>query len=149
MTEQPTASDAAIRLIFEYEGDTVRLVSQDPVDVDMSRFTPTEQQTDHYVETRSDTGVLLARVPVHGAFVQSAEVFPEDHNEEITRIDTEARGAFTVIVPAQDEAVRVAVVRAGRRRIDVSRDREQSSRSTQSEDLELGSFPLEQRRSGS
>jgi hypothetical protein len=145
MTEQPSSSAAAVRLIFEYEGDTVRLVSQEPVDVDIPRFTPTEQPADHFVETRNDKGALLARVPVWGAFLQSTEVFPEDHNEEITRVDTEARGAFTVVIPAQDEAVRVAVMRAGRRRIDVSRDRGRSPTPGESEDVELGDFPLERR----
>jgi hypothetical protein len=142
MPEQP----AGIRLIFEYEGDTVRLVSQEPVDVDIPPFTPAEQLADHFVETRNDNGALLARVPVRGAFLQSTEVFPEDHNEEITRVDTEARGAFTVVVPAQDEAVRVAVMRAGARRVDVTRARGLSPTPGESEDLELGDFPLEERR---
>lgn len=145
MTEHPSSSAAAVRLIFEYEGDTVRLVSQQPVDVDISRIAPLEQPADHFVETQDDQGAMLARVPVRGAFLQSTEVFPEDHNEEITRVDTEARGAFTVVVPAQDEAVRVAVMRAGRPRIEVSADREVSPAPGESEDVELGGFPLERR----
>jgi hypothetical protein len=146
VTEQPSSSAAAVRLIFEYEGDTVRLVSQEPVDVDIPRFTPSEQPADHFVETRNDEGSSLARVPVRDAFMQSTEVFPEDHNEEITRADIDVRGAFTVVVPAQDEAVRVAVMRAGRHRIDVSRDRGLSPTPGESEDLELGDFPLERPR---
>lgn len=145
MTEQAASSAAAIRLIFEYEGDTVRLVFNEPVDVEIAHFTPTEQPADHFVETRNDEGALLARVPVPGAFVQSMEVFPEDHKEEISRVDTEARGAFTVVVPAQDEAVRVAVMRTGRR-IDAPRDGTFSPTPGESEDLELGDFPLERRR---
>jgi hypothetical protein len=144
--QQPSTGSPAVRLIFEYEGDTVRLVSQVPVDVDIPRFTPTDQLADHFVETRNDRGALLARVPVRGGFVQSAEVFPEDHNEEITRVDTEVRGAFTVVVPAQDEAVRVAVMRAGRARLDLTRDRDLSPVPGEPEDLELGDFPLERRR---
>jgi hypothetical protein len=148
MTEQPSSGAPAVRLIFEYEGDTVRLVSQEPVDVDIPRFTPTEQPADHFVETRNDQGALLARVPVRGGFVQSTEVFPEDHSEAITRVDTEARGAFTVVVPAHDDAVRVAVMRAGRARLDLIRDRGLSPtpEAGEPEDLELGDFPLERRR---
>jgi hypothetical protein len=146
MPEQSSSRATGVRLIFEYEGDAVRLVTQEPVDVDIPRFTPAEQPADHFVETRNDRGALLARVPIRGAFLQSAEVFPEDHNEEITRIDTEARGAFTVVVPAQDEAVRVAVMRAGRYRSAVSRDRGLIPAPGESEDLELGDFPLERRR---
>lgn len=147
MTDQePSTGAAAVRLIFEYEGDTVRLVSQQPVDVDIPRFAPTEQPADHFVETRNDRGAMLARVPITSGFVQSTEVFPEDHSEQITRVDTEARGAFTVVVPAQDEAVRVAVMRAGRARLDVTRDRDVSPVPGESDDLELGDFPLERRR---
>ncbi len=43
MTEQPSTTGQAVRLIFEYEGDTVRLVSQQPVDVTIPRFAPAEQ----------------------------------------------------------------------------------------------------------
>jgi hypothetical protein len=145
MTEHSSSSAAAVRLIFEYEGDTVRLVSQQPVDVDIPRSAPMGQAADHFVETRDDKGAMLARVPVRGAFVQSAEVFPEDHNEEITRVDTEARGAFTVVVPAQDEAVRVAVMRAGRPRTAAAPDRASAPTAGESEDVELGDFLLESR----
>ena len=33
MTDQPPPAAGAVRLIFEYDGDTVRLVSQEPVDI--------------------------------------------------------------------------------------------------------------------
>ena len=146
MTEQSSTSGQAVRLIFEYEGDTVRLVYQEPVDVAIPRFPPTDQRADHFVETRDDAGALLARIPVRGGFVQSAEVFPEDHSEEITRIDTEASGAFTVVVPAQQEAVQVAVMRAGATEVNLRRKRGLAPPPDESADVELGSFRLEQRR---
>jgi hypothetical protein len=146
MSEQPNSDPAGVRLIFEYEGDTVRLVSQEPVDVDTSLFTPTGQLADHFVETRNTTGAALARVPARGAFLQSAEVFPEDHHEQITRIDTAARGAFTVVVPAPSEAVRVAVIRAGVRHFEGSDDLGLRPAPGESEDLELADFPLQWRR---
>ncbi len=68
MTEQPSTTSGAVRLIFEYDGDTVRLVSQTPVDVDIPRSAPTEEPADHFVESRSVAGTVLARVPVRGAF---------------------------------------------------------------------------------
>ena len=54
----------AVRLIFEYDGDDVRLVSQQPVDVavpgaDLAR----ELFPGHYVETRDANNAPLARVP--------------------------------------------------------------------------------------
>ncbi|MFE9960582.1 hypothetical protein [Micromonospora sp. NPDC005299] len=145
MSEQPSPGAGAVRLIFEYEGDTVRLVSQEAVDVEIPRFAPTEQQAEHFVETRDDKGNLLSRVPVRGGFVQSTEVFPEDHNEPITRVDTEARGAFTVVVPAPREAVRVAVMRAGRPPVDLSGAPGLTPTPGGSEDVELANFPLERR----
>lgn len=109
---QQTPASPAVRLIFEYEGDTVRLVSQQPVDAVISGFdTPPEVRPGHFVEVRDDSGRRLARVPARGAFVESAEVFPEDHAEPITRVDVEARGAFTVILPAPAAATQIAVVR--------------------------------------
>jgi hypothetical protein len=77
--------------------------------------------------------------------VQSTEVFPEDHSEEITRIDTEASGAFTVVVPAQQEAVHVAVKRAGVTEVNLRRNRGLAPPPDESADVELGSFRLEQR----
>ena len=104
---------AAVRLIFEYEGDAVRLVSQQPVDVVISGFDAGDTaNVGHFVETRRDDGTRLARVAVRGAFASSVEVFPEDHAEPIVRVEAPVRGAFTVVVPAAAEAAAVAVVRA-------------------------------------
>jgi hypothetical protein len=110
---QQTPSTPAIRLIFEYEGDSVRLVFQQPVDTVISGFdTVAGTGSGNYVvETRDDRGQRLDRVPARGAFLESAEVFPENHTEPIIRVDVEARGAFTVIVPASAETTQVAVVR--------------------------------------
>ncbi|GAB1340376.1 hypothetical protein ACE1SV_69660 [Streptomyces sp. E-15] len=109
---QPTPTARAVRLIFEYEGDAVHLVSQQPVDTVISGFDAhPEERPGHFVETRDDRGQRLARVPARGAFQESAEVFPEDHSQPITRVDVEARGAFTVLLPAPAEAAQVAVVR--------------------------------------
>jgi hypothetical protein len=102
-----------MRLIFEYEGDSVRLVFQQPVDTVISGFdTVAGTGSGNYVvETRDDRGQRLDRVPARGAFLESAEVFPENHTQPIIRVDVEARGAFTMIVPASAEATQVAVVR--------------------------------------
>jgi hypothetical protein len=66
------------------------------------------------VEARDEDGHGLARVAARGAFQQSAEVFPENHSEPITRVDVAARGAFTVLLPAPPEATEVAVLRVDR-----------------------------------
>lgn len=119
--EQPPVG-RAIRLIFEYEGDEVRLVSQQPVDVAVSGFDLAQTpHPGHYVEARGRGNELLSRVPVREAFAESAEVFPEQPGEPITRVELpERRGAFTVVIPAREDAARVALVQVrppGRERI--------------------------------
>jgi hypothetical protein len=143
MTDQPPPVAGAVRLIFEYEGDTVRLVSQEPVDTVATTPIAAEQRAGHFVETRNDAGDLLARVPVRTGMDQSAEVFPEDHEAPITRVDTEARGAFTVVVPAQADAAQVAVVRIPPARIAAPRPgRFTPPIRGAAEHVELGSFQL-------
>ena len=106
----------AVRLIFEYEGDTVRLISQQDVEMAVTGFDmPGVDHPGYYVDTRDAAGATLARVAAHGAFVGSAEVFPERAGEPITRVDVPTpRGAFTVIVPVADNANRIAVVKIAR-----------------------------------
>jgi hypothetical protein len=143
MTDQPPTDARSVRLIFEYDGEDVRLVSQVPVDVDIPRFAPSDQQVGHFVEIRTDTGASLARVPVRGAFQQSAEIFPEDHAEPITRVTTEARGAFTVVVPAHADAVQVALLRASSPAGDGDPGGGPGLAPSRTEDVELATFPLE------
>ena len=72
---QPVPS---VRLIFEYEGDKVRLVSQQPVDMVVTGFDlPLTDQIAYHVESRDVNDKTLARVPARNALERSAEVFPE------------------------------------------------------------------------
>lgn len=116
MSEQTAAPGrpGAVRMIFEYEGDTIRLVSTQRVDVAVTGFDlPAETATPpgHYVQLRSADGVSLAQVAVRNGPTASAEVFPETAGEPIVRTDLERpRGAFTVVVPAAAGARQIAVV---------------------------------------
>lgn len=107
------AQTLAMRLIFEYEGDQVRLVSQSPVDLVITGFDIARtRRPGYYVDTRDTTGQTLTRVPARGAFADSTEVFPEQPGELITRVQiANPRGAFTVVVPAPQGADHVSVVR--------------------------------------
>ncbi len=117
MTENsPTESAGparAVRLIFEYDGDEVTLVSQHRVDVAVTGFDlPLARPPGHYVEVRNTDGDVLSGVPARNAFLRTAEVFPEKLGEPITRVDVEKpHGAFTVVVPVPEAADQVAVVR--------------------------------------
>ena len=118
-TIQP-APTLAMRLIFEYEGDQVRLVSQMPVDLVITGFDLARtQRAGYYVDTRDAAGRTLARVPARNVFSTSTEVFPEQPGELITRVELPTpRGAFTVVVPAPSTADAVSLVRVAPRAVD-------------------------------
>jgi len=107
-----TVPPGAVRLIFEYDGDNIRLVLQQPVDVAVTGFdTALVSPPGHYVEVRSSEGRALSRVRVHGGIPESAEVFGEP-GTPITRVDlARPKGAFTVVVPAPAAAARIALLR--------------------------------------
>jgi hypothetical protein len=105
---QPTS----MRLIFEYDGDEIRLVTQQPVDMPVTGFDIARtQRAGVFVDTKEASGRTLARVPARGALHDSVEVFPEKHGEPITRMNVDKpKGAFTVIVPVTPDADHVSVV---------------------------------------
>ena len=102
-----------MRLIFEYEGDQVRLVSQAPVNLSITGFDLARtQRPGYYIDTRDAAGQTLARVPARNLFSTSTEVFPEQPGDLISRVEVATpRGAFTVVVPAGNGADSVSVVR--------------------------------------
>lgn len=102
----------AMRLIFEFEGENVRLVMQQPVDTQLTGVDVSGTRHEgFFVDTRDAAGRTLARVAAHGAFSGSAEVFPERPGEPITRVTVaQPRGAFTVIVPVPPGADHVRLV---------------------------------------
>ncbi|MBD0712341.1 MULTISPECIES: hypothetical protein [unclassified Streptomyces] len=149
---QQTEPSPAVRLIFEYEGDTVRLVSQQSVDTVVSDVDTGEsgietdlraRPGDYVVETRDGHGNRLARVPARGAFQESAEVFPEDHTEPIVRMNVPMRGAFTVLVPAPLDAAEVAVVRVEPPEFEALPEETAGPPAGARRDLDLATFRLE------
>jgi hypothetical protein len=130
----------AVRLIFEYDGDDVRLVSEHPVEMVVAETDAVRPRSPgYYVDARDAAGRTVARVEAHAAFAGSMEVFPERPDEPITRVDAPNRGAFTVVIPAPENADRVALVRVARGRAAASDARAQPG----SQDVtDLASFPL-------
>jgi hypothetical protein len=106
---QPTR---AMRLIFEYEGNQVRLVSQQPVDMTVTGADLSQVSfPGYYVDTRDTNDKTLSRVVAHNVFSSSMEVFPEQPGQPITRVETpERKGAFTVIVPVPTTTDHVTLV---------------------------------------
>jgi hypothetical protein len=111
MNESPQPT-RAMRLIFEYEGNNVRLVSQQPVEMPVTGASLSQvTYPGYYIDTRDTNDSTLSRVVAHGAFSTSTEVFPERHGEPITRIDLpQAKGAFTVITPVPVNTDHVTVI---------------------------------------
>lgn len=108
-------SGLAVRLIVEYDGDRLSLVSQQRVDVAVTApgvSTRAALSPGTYAEVRGAAGEALADVSIPEALGTSVEVFPEDPDAPITRTDVEhPSGAFTVVVPAGPAARQVAIVR--------------------------------------
>lgn len=145
-SEEPTRG-TAIRLIFEYEGDQIRLISQQRVDVAIpGHKLPQEAQEGKFVEVRNAARDPISRVRIADSLGASAEVFPEQPGEPITRVDVERpKGAFTVVVPAPEEAREVAVVQLtppppGVLRVSAGTT---SPHAGEPESRELAAFPLE------
>jgi hypothetical protein len=108
----PTASVRATRLVFEYEGDNVRLVTEQPVEVAAAMLNLTSaNEPGFFVDIRDASELTLARVPAPHAFSTSVEVFPDRPDQPIMRTDvTPSKGAFTVLVPTPDEADHATIV---------------------------------------
>lgn len=142
-TAQPP-EPRSVRLIFEYEGDQVRLVHQQPVDIAISGFDPPQEQLPgHHVEVRGVDEQLLSRVPILSAMTPSMEVFPENPADPIIRTELpQAQGAFTVVVPAPPSAHHVTVVRIAAGPSELS-TRTTTPTEAAADVVELGSFPLD------
>lgn len=128
----------AVRFIFEYEDDDVRLVSQQWVDVAVTGFDLAARPAmapGNYVEMRAADGEALADVPVREDMGRSMEVFPEEPGAPITRTEMpHARGAFTVVAPAPEGVSEIAVVR-------VAPTRELPERGAEAPPPEAGAAP--------
>ena len=104
----------AIRLIFEYDGDEIRLISRQHVDM---LVPPTdalegyEGQQGFWTEVRDTDGNILHRQILHDPIRRDAEVFSDDPAQSITRVPVERpAGVFVVLVPDLDATDHVALM---------------------------------------
>ena len=134
-----------MRLIFEYEGDQVRLVSQAPVNLSITGFDLARtQRPGYYIDTRDAAGQTLARVPARNLFSTSTEVFPEQPGDLISRVEVATpRGAFTVVVPAGNGADSVSVVRVAPGVADVAPDGATSATTAAVTTTDIATFALQ------
>ena len=131
-----------VRLIFEYDGDGVRLISQQPVETAFASLDAAAgDDPGVYVDSRDAGDATLARVAAHNAFAGTLEVFPERAGEPITRVAVGTpAGAFTVIVPAPETTDHVTVLQIKPRPQPVGGA---GAATAVPEVIELGTFPFD------
>ncbi|MFC9683866.1 hypothetical protein [Streptomyces sp. NPDC056948] len=105
---------AAVRLIFEYEGADIRLISRQQVEM----IPPPSDQLENlraaqgfWVEVRDTERNALYRRILHDPVRHDAEVFSEDPERTIARVPVQTpRGVFAVLVPDIEAADQVVLV---------------------------------------
>lgn len=112
-----TAKSAkAMRLTFSYDGDRVKLISQQPVDMIVPPSDPVkryEKQKGFWAELKSDQDKTLYRRVMHNPTRNDAEVFSDDAEQSISREPAPKRkGVFVVVVPDSKQAREVTLFRS-------------------------------------
>lgn len=117
MSEQQPGSGPnarAVRLIFSYDGDDIRLESTQRVEMLVPPSDPVEvyeSQTGFWTEVRDAQGSVLHRKVMHDPVRRDAEVFSPDPEQSITRVPIERpHGAFAVLIPQLPGADHVALM---------------------------------------
>ena len=100
-----TSPDAnkAMRLTFSYDGDDIKLVSQQRTDMILPPSDTVKGYGSYkgfWAEVRSGSDKTLYRTVMHNPTKNDAEVFPESPDGEISREPAPKRkGVFVVLVP--------------------------------------------------
>lgn len=99
----------AMRLTFSYDGDEVKLVSQQRVDMTVPPSDPLknyQKQKGFWAELKNESDKTLYRRVMHNPTRNDAEVFSDDPEKGISREPAPKRkGVFVVVVPDKGEEV--------------------------------------------
>ncbi|HEX9628880.1 MAG TPA: hypothetical protein VF961_02595 [Pyrinomonadaceae bacterium] len=121
-------SPKAMRLTFSYQGDQVKLVSQQPVEMTVPPSDPLKGYEEHkgfWAEVKNAQDKTLFRRVLHNPTRNDAEVFSDDPEQSISRAPAPKRkGVFVVVVPHTEKGHEVTL-----------------SRSTGQPDIEAGGAP--------
>lgn len=108
------APPTAVRLTFTYEGDEVRLVSRQPVEMIIpptDALSGYEGEQGFWVEVRSGQDETLHRRVMDDPLRQDVEIFSPDPEQSVARTPVEKpSGIFTVLVPDLEEADHVTLM---------------------------------------
>ena len=107
----------AVRLTFTYEGEEVRLVSRQPVEMIVpptDKLSGYEGEQGFWVEVRTSQDETLHRRVMEDPLRQDVEVFSPDPEQSVSRRPVEKpSGSFSMVVPDFDEADHVALMSSG------------------------------------
>ena len=105
-----------MRLTFSYAGDDVKLISQQPVDMQLPPSDPLKGYSRYkgfWAELKSKKDKTLYRRVMHNPTRNDAEVFSDDPEQSISREPApKRRGVFIVVVPDTDQSDSVTLFRS-------------------------------------
>jgi len=106
----------AVRLTFSYDGDNVKLVSQQRTEMTVPASDTVKgygKYKGFWAELKSGSDKTLYRTVMHNPTKNDAEVFPESPGEVISRQPAPKRkGVFVVVVPDTDKGEEVILCRS-------------------------------------
>jgi hypothetical protein len=109
-------TNKAMRLTFSYDGDDVKLLSQQRTEMIVPPSDAVKNYGTHkgfWAELRSGSNKTLYRTVMHNPTKNDAEVFPESPSGEISREPAPKRkGVFVVLVPDTDKGEEVILCRS-------------------------------------
>ena len=109
-------SNKAMRLTFSYNGDDVKLVSQQRIEMIVPSSDAVKGYGKHkgfWAELRSGSDKTLYRTVMHNPTSNDAEVFPESPAEGISRQPAPKRkGVFVVVVPDTEKGEEIVLNRS-------------------------------------
>jgi hypothetical protein len=112
----PPDSNKAVRLTFSYDGDDVKLISQQRTEMNVPASDAVKGYGTHkgfWAELRSRGDKTLYRTVMHNPTKNDAEVFPESPSEPISREPAPKRkGVFVVVLPDTDKGQEVILCRS-------------------------------------
>jgi hypothetical protein len=111
-----TKSPKAMRLTFSYDGDKVKLVSQQPVEMIVPPSDPVKgfaNQKGFWAELKGEQDKTLYRSVMHNPTRNDAEVFSDEPEQSISREPAPRRkGVFVLVVPDTDKGREVTLSRS-------------------------------------
>ena|ERR1044071_2166575 len=114
--ETSPESNKAVRLTFAYDGDDVKLVSQQRTEMTVPASDTVKgygKYKGFWAELKSGSDKTLYRTVMHNPTKNDAEVFPESPGEGISRQPAPKRkGVFVVLVPDTDKGEEVILCRS-------------------------------------